>query len=80
MNYESNKNDTNTLPERITLLDCMRLHAVSVHQHQQRAQPQRGTDSNQDTPRGVSKDKLRKIFDDIMDILEDSTFDSDQDE
>ena len=81
MNFENTKNDSNThpLPERITLVDCIRLHAAQRH----RSSPpivRPSTARQEDASRCVPRDKLRKIFDDVMDILEDSTFDFNEDE
>lgn len=79
MNYENSKNDNTApaTPERITLVDCLRLNAEQRH----RSLVEGPMITEQETtPRVVSRDKLRKIFDDVMGILEDSAFESEDDE
>lgn len=79
------------LPERITLVDCIKLQAARTYndlspvnaqglRQYERNQTKRDIEYNQATSTSVSRDKLRQIFENVMDILNDLPIDSDNDE
>ena len=77
MNEPVSKNDDNTSPtlqDRITLIDCLKINAAQQFQSREAfVQPQ-----NDRAVKRISPAKLRAIFDDLLGILEDSSFDDEK--
>ena len=81
MSFESSKNDATPvarLPERITLIDCFHLDAQLRYaaRRDQFTDPTR----NPRERRGVDRDRLRRVLDSVVRILEETPFDSEDEE